>query len=254
MPLDAVDGGYEVTIGPDVCSGVGWLFGGWGLGLAVDAVRTATGRPVRDLSLSFVRPIASGARLTLSYKGLAAGRNLGHGGITVHDDDAVALSGLAVVGTPSGDLVVRDTPPPAPPPEFCPERPYAAGPGTGTSVLLDVRSAGEESDVGVHSRILLWARLRCEVPDEVRLAVVSDHVPFLLKRVFPDITRFSTVNSSLRLLGGPVAEWVLLDVTLVALAGRLATGRVALWSDGTTLVGVAEQSTWLSGGSASRPG
>jgi hypothetical protein len=71
-------------------------------------------------------------------------------------------------------------------------------------------------------------------------------VPFLLRRSVRKPTRFNTVGASLRLWDAPVAEWVLLEVSLVALGDRGGVGRVNLWSGGTELVGVAEQTTWMS--------
>jgi acyl-CoA thioesterase len=113
-------------------------------------------------------------------------------------------------------------------------------------VLLDVRTAGERLDAGMASTMLLWGRLRGAAPDEVRLAVMSDHVPYLMRRAFRDTTRVSTVTSSLRVTGGEVSDWILLDISLQSRAGRSAIGRMNLWSADGRLVAVAEQTVRLS--------
>ncbi|MFI6712286.1 acyl-CoA thioesterase domain-containing protein [Nonomuraea sp. NPDC050478] len=264
----------DVPVSREICSGTGALFGGWGLGLLADAAQRATGRRLRDLSAAFLRPVARGARLSVRCDVLTEGRALSHCRLDATDGDRPALTGTAVVeatsaahpetaasagaaalleiagaGTvaPGGGVARPGTvtsggvasPPRVPGPLECPERSYESG--SGGAMMLDVRVAG-----GSPGSVLLWARVLCDVPDEVRLAVVSDHVPYLLRRTLPGRPRVTTVSASLRLFGGPVAEWVLLDVSLVARAGRTAAGRVALWQDGASLAGVAEQTMRLS--------
>lgn len=268
----------DVPVSREICSGTGALFGGWGLGLLADSAQRATGRRLRDLSAAFLRPVARGARLSVRCDVLTEGRALSHCRLDATDGDRPALTGTAVVeatsaahpettasagaaarleaagsGTvaPGGvahpEAAVSEArapggvarPPRVPGPPECPERSYESG--SGGAMMLDVRVAG-----GAPGSVLLWARVLCDVPDEVRLAVVSDHVPYLLRRTLPGRPRVTTVSASLRLFGGPVAEWVLLDVSLVARAGRTAAGRVALWQDGASLAGVAEQTMRLS--------
>ncbi|TXK40331.1 acyl-CoA thioesterase domain-containing protein [Nonomuraea sp. C10] len=245
----------DVPVSREICSGTGALFGGWGLGLLADAAQRATGRRLRDLSAAFLRPVARGARLSVRCDVLTEGRALSHCRLDATDGDRPALTGTAVVeaapaaeAVAPGGVVARPgtvtsggvaSPPRVPGPLECPERSYESG--SGGAMMLDVRVAG-----GSPGSVLLWARVLCDVPDEVRLAVVSDHVPYLLRRTLPERPRVTTVSASLRLFGGPVAEWVLLDVSLVARAGRTAAGRVALWQDGASLAGVAEQTMRLS--------
>ncbi|MDA0633416.1 thioesterase family protein [Nonomuraea sp. MCN248] len=270
-PLDGRP--FDVPVSRELCSGTGALFGGWGLGLLADAAQHATGRRLRDLSAAFVRPVTLGSRLSVRCDVLAEGRALAHCRLDADEDGRTALTATAVVETPAtaapaapeapaaaegtvtaaGTAVLagavvsaevapgqRAVPPPrVPGPLECPERSYESGPGA--AMMLDVRVAGRSP-----GSALLWARVLCDVPDEVRLAVVSDHVPYLLRRTLPGRPRVTTVSASLRLFGGPVAEWVLLDVSLVARAGRIAAGRVGLWQDGETLAGVAEQTMRLS--------
>ncbi|MEU8252074.1 acyl-CoA thioesterase domain-containing protein [Nonomuraea sp. NPDC048916] len=246
-PRGDLDPGSGVTVGAEICAH-GRLFGGWGLGLLAEVAQRSTGRRLGDLSVSYLRPVAEGSRLEVACEPLAVGRSLGHYRLDATDGGLTALAGTAVVGPGPGPVEHTGRPPRVPPPGDCPERPYMSGPGAGTAVLLDVRSARDEMGAGVAGSALLWARVRCDLADEVRLAVVSDHVPYLLRRAFPELARVATVGASLRVLGGPVAEWVLLDVSLVACAGRTAVGRVVMWSGGTTLAGVAEQTARLTPG------
>ncbi|WP_433377949.1 acyl-CoA thioesterase domain-containing protein [Streptosporangium sp. CA-115845] len=247
-PRGGLGSGSSVPVGSEICSATGTLFGGWGLGLLTDVAQRSTGRRLSDLSVSYLRPVTEGSRLDVACELLAAGRSLSHHRLEATDGGLPVFAGTAVVGPAPGPVDYGGGPPRVPPPWDCPERSYGSGPGTGTSVLLDVRCAREEVEAGVAGSALLWARVRCDAADEVRLAVVSDHVPYLLRRAFPRLARVTTVSASLRVLGGPVADWILLEVSLVACAERTAVGRVAMWSGGTALVAVAEQTARLTQG------
>ncbi|WP_081866351.1 acyl-CoA thioesterase domain-containing protein [Blastococcus sp. URHD0036] len=243
-PLPAVvDGAVTVRIGPEVSNSRGALFGGWCLGLVTEVAQQVTGRRLRDLSLTYLRPAPAGSDLTVRAEVLGPAGSLASVRIEALTGGSPALVATAVTGpvaaTPEG-LVAPSVPPPA----ECPPRTWLTGPGTGTSVLLDVRLAAEQLDVRAGGRALLWASLRCPVADEVRLAVVSDHVPYLLRRALPEVAGVATVAATLRSAGVPLGEWVLLEVSLVAVDERLGVGRVSMWSDGR-LVGTAEQTARL---------
>ncbi len=243
-PLPAVDGG-EVTlpVGAGVTNATGVLFGGWNLALVAQAATDLTGGRLRDLALSHLRPVRAGEDLALSARSLAPPGSLAHVGVQGRGPEGVAFTATVLTG-PVASSPEGPPPPVVPGPEDCPPRTYASGPGTGSSVLLDVRVAGEEVDRGVASRARLWARVGCPVADDVRLAAVSDHVPYLLRRALPRLTGMATVAAGVRAFGLPVGEWVLLDVGLVAVDQRIGVGRVSMWSDGR-LVGVAEQTARL---------
>ena len=78
----------------------------------------------------------------------------------------------------------------------------------------------------------------------MRLAAVSDHVPYLPRTALQHLTGMAAVAASVRAFGVPVGEWVLVEVSLVAVDERIGVGRVSMWSEGR-LVGVAEQTARL---------
>ncbi|SEP19911.1 acyl-CoA thioesterase domain-containing protein [Trujillonella endophytica] len=244
-PLPAVVGGeVAVPIGPEIANSRGALFGGWFLGLVTEVAQEVTGRRLRDLAVSYLRPAPAGADLVVRSSVVEPAGSLASVRIEARAEGELVLVAVALTGpvpdSPSGASPPADVPPP----DACPPRTYASGPGTGASVLLDVRVARETVDARVGSSALLWGRLRCPVDEQVRLAVLSDHVPYLLRRALPEVGGVATVAASVRATGAPVGEWVLLDVGLVALDERLAVGRASMWSDGR-LVGVAEQTARL---------
>jgi acyl-CoA thioesterase len=235
----------ELVAEPELCSGDGWFFGGWGLGLLVEAARGDGGGFVTDLAAGFFRPVRVGSRLSVRQAVGAAGRTLRHSRVDAYVEGQLVLGGTAVVGPRPGPAATAALPPRVPPPQDCPERRYLLGPGPGVRALLDVRVAGECLGAGEASWVRLWVRTRVPVADEVRVAVASDHIPYLMRRMEPTLVRASTVSASLRLFDGDVDEWVLVDIRLVARGERSAVGRARLWSGGTRLVGVAEQTTHL---------
>jgi acyl-CoA thioesterase len=251
VPMESTSDGYGMAVTEDVCGAAGWLFGGWGLGLLTDAAQRAAERPLQDLSATFLRPVALDHELRMRCTLLAAGRELRYYRVDAFDGDQLALTATAVAGPPVAAGEPSRRAPIAPPPEECPPRPYFAAESSperktpGVSVLLDVRTAGEVLDQGLASTMLLWARVKLDLPDAVRLAVFSDHVPYLVRRVVHDASRVSTVTSSLRITGGPATEWVLLEVSLQALAGRSLVGRMDLWSADGRPLAVAEQTNRL---------
>jgi acyl-coenzyme A thioesterase PaaI-like protein len=242
--LEREEGGFAVTVAEELCGTGGWLYGGWGMGLLTEAVQLTSQRSLHDLSVNFLRPVAQHRRLRVRCERLASGRALGHYRVDAFDDGELALTGTAVVGPTPGQPEHAEAPRVAPAHE-CPERPYLMMPGKGVAVMLDVRTAGEHLGVGVASTMLLWGRLRCETSGAVRLAVLSDHVPYLLRRTFSELTRATTVSATLRVVGDPVADWVLFEVSLLTRADYLAVGRVSMWSEGTRLVAVGEQTSRL---------
>lgn len=238
------DGGFVVPAEPELCSALGTLFGGWGMGVLAEVAHRVSDRPVRDLAVSFVRPVPLGAELLVRAETVQAGQSFAHVRLEACVPDGPAMVATAVTGPVPSRVDSSRPVPMTPPPGECPERNYAHGRGTGTSVLLDVRVAAERIDTGVGGSVTLWARLRREVPDEVRLAVVSDHLPYLLRRCVPGLTAISTVSASLRVVDLPRDEWVLLVIHVDAVADRFAVGRTTLWSAGR-LVGTAEQTSRL---------
>jgi acyl-CoA thioesterase len=234
----------EVVAAPELCSGAGLLFGGWGLGLLVEAA-CAEGGTLSDLSAGFHRPVPVGSRVAIGCEVVSAGRTFRHCQVEAHVDGQPAFGGRAVIGPRPGQVETGPVPARVPPPEDCPEREYASGPGTGVAALLDVRVAGEFLSAGIGSRALLWVRTRRPAAGEVRLAVASDHVPYLLRRLDPRLVQASTVSAALRVVDDDVDEWILVDIGLVARGEHTAVGRVTLWSGGRRLAGVAEQTTAL---------
>ncbi|MFC0527281.1 hypothetical protein [Phytohabitans kaempferiae] len=242
-PVSGLTG--ELVAVPELCSGDGWFFGGWGLGLLVEAARGDGDGSVIDLAAGFYRPVRVSSLLSVRHEVGVAGRTLRHSRVDAYVDGQLVLGGTAVVGPRPGPVETAAAPPDVPPPGDCPERRYTLGPGPGVGALLDVRVAGERLDAGDASRVRLWVRTRVPVPDEVRLAVASDHIPYLMRRLEPTLVRASTVSATLRVFDGEVDEWVLVDIGLVARGERFTVGRASLWSAGTRLVGVAEQTTYL---------
>ena len=107
---------------------------------------------------------------------------------------------------------------------------------------LDVRLASPEPTRNpVLGRCLLWGRLLAPASAEATLALLSDHVPYLVLRTIPGLRHATTVSASVRITGAPSTPWTLLDVELTAADGVFCVGHLRLWSEQGELVETADQ-------------
>jgi acyl-CoA thioesterase len=238
----APDDSYLVDVVPQMCAEGGILFGGWAMAAMVEVAQAWSGRRVRALATSFVAPVRVGDELRMTVTPLRSGRELAHCRIDGRAAGAVALSAVAMVG-PSAARPARawTSAPAAPPPELCPERSYRSRAPDSLRDLLDVRLASEEPRPGAGGRSLLWARLLAPVSPEASLALLSDHVPYLVIRSMPDVSRVTSVSASVRITGAASTPWTLLDIELGSADGAFCTGLLRQWSQEGALVATADQ-------------
>lgn len=233
--------GFELVATDGLCNAKGMLFGGWALGMVVQAGQVSTGLWLRDLSASYLAPIRRGARIRIVPDLLSAGRTLSQVRLDAWTGDMRAVAATAVFGPGVDVAAFPGKMPDVPLPGDCPERAYDSGGGTGSSQLLETRVASETPRGAPEPRALLWVGLRCEVDGDVRVAVVSDHVPSLVRRSMPDFPFVPTVSGTLRIFGRATSRFLLLDVRVSAWDGVLASGDVNIWNEDGTLVASAGQ-------------
>lgn len=241
----------RVTVPPLLCAEGGYLFGGWAMALAVELGGRWSGRQLRSLACEFLAPIRSGDELDATLDVVRSGSRVAHCAVSVHRGAELALTARLVIGDPLAPLAGRSrawTPaPPAPDPQDCPGRTYRFR-GAGTAIdSLDVRLTAPEPSPADEpgGRVLLWARVRCEVDTSAGLAVLTDHLPYLVVRSIAGVRHATSVSSTMRILAAPVDEWVLLEVELTGTDGLFCVGRVRLWGRDGTPVAVADQTIYL---------
>jgi len=241
---------YAIDVVPQLCGEGGILFGGWAMAVMVEVAQARSGRRLRSLATSFVAPVRVGEELRITVTPLRSGRQLAHCRIDGQVGGIPVLSGTAVVGPPAaavaGALGTAQPrgwagAPDAPPPELCPERTYRSRTPDSAAGLLDVRLAAPEPRPDAGGRALLWARLLAPVSPEASLALLSDHVPYLVVRSVPDVKHATSVSASVRITGAASTPWTLLDVELASADGTFCVGVVRQWSQDGALVATGDQ-------------
>jgi len=239
---------FRVTQG--LCSTIGALFGGAGLGAAVLALESATARPVVWATAQF-----------LSYARLDAVVELE----VVEAVRGFRTSQSRVVGRVGGEEIFtvnaasghRDVPwegtwatmPSVPAPDDCPPRELSEE-FTGTiGTRLETRRAnargfadldGSPSD----GRAALWIRTHGLAANASTLAVLGDYVPFGIGQSLGLPVGGNSLDNTARVAHRPPAlDVALADVRIHAVADGFGHGEVLLWTDDGRLLGIASQST-----------
>jgi acyl-CoA thioesterase-2 len=212
---------WVLPITPGVCTGGGFLFGGCGLGAAIEALEGTTGRPV--------------VWATAQYVGHVADREV----FTVNA--ALGERPLEVSGQ-------WDTMPEVPPPDDSPPRAYRNPEADSLMRRIDTRIA-----IGRDFRDLdgtqgtgqsaLWARM----PDlldmsAAALAILGDYVPFGVGQALGVMAGGNSLDNTLRVAKVVPTDWVLVDIRVHAVSNGFGHGLVHLWAEDGTLLATASQS------------
>ena len=242
---------WLLPVVPRLCTWDRFLFGGCGLGAAIEAMERTTGRPVVWATaqyLSYARPPAI---MDIDVTVPVAGKTVTQARAVAHVGDTEILTVNAALGDRDLDVEAQlATMPDVPPPAECPERPHRIDSDQESiAKLLELRLAKgraiEDFD-GTRlpgGRSALWARV-ADLPDTTaaKLAVLGDYVPFGTSQALGQPVGGNSLDNTLRVVRLAPTEWVLLDIEVHAVARGFAHGLVHLWADDGTLLATASQS------------
>lgn len=239
---------WRMPIIPELCSGMGALFGGCGLGAAIEALERTTARPLVWATaqyLSFARPPSI---LDIATVEAVRGHHVSQARAVARVDGEEILTVNATLGQRdfpwSGSWAVR---PDVPPPAECRRRQILDRHVGSIMDRLDMRLAnardfddltGEPGD----GRSALWVRLPDLEMSAAALAVVGDYVPFGIGQALGRHTGSNSLDNTLRVVSRHPTEWILADVRIHAVADGFGHGLVHLWAEDGTLLGTASQS------------
>ncbi len=243
---------WWLEVVPGVCTDDLFLFGGCGLGAAIEALERTTGRPVVWAAaqyLSFARPpeiLDVDVTVAVSGHQTTQARAVGHVG-----DREILTVNAALGARPLAHAGQFVRMPDVPTPDDSPPRVRPVRPVRGDDSLaqrLEMRLAvgrdfldydGTRSD----GHAALWAR----VPERLgmsaaTLAILGDYVPFGVGQAFGEYIGGNSLDNTLRVCSLVATEWVLIDVQIHAVERGFGHGRVNLWSEDGTLLAAAAQS------------
>lgn len=239
---------FEVV--PSLCSGLGALFGGCGLGACIEAIEQVTGRPLvwaTGQYLSYARP---GSVVTIDVNEVVRGHQISQARAIAHVDGDEILTVNAALGK-------REMPhtgqwaemPVVPPPLECPPR-VVMDQHVGTIMdridmrLADARNFDQLDDTPRSGRSALWVHLPGLLElTPATLAIVGDYVPFGISQALGRRAGGNSLDNTLRVASRRQTEWILADIRVSAIAEGFGHGLVHLWTEDGTLLGTASQST-----------
>lgn len=241
-------GHWKLPVEPGICSGLGTLFGGAGLGACIEALERDTGRPAvwaTGQFLSFARPPSI---LDVEVTEVVRGHHVSQARAVARLDGEEILTVNAALGTrPSpfeGSWSVR---PDVPPPDDCPPRRLSHGRSPSIADRLEARVANARGPDDLpgppgDGRSALWVRLPVDV-SAAGLAIVGDYVPFGISQALGERAGGNSLDNTLRVAHRAPTEWILADIRVHAVADGFGHGLVHLWSEEGILLGSASQST-----------
>jgi acyl-CoA thioesterase len=239
---------WQLPVVPELCSGRGTLFGGCGLGAAIEALERTTGRPLVWASaqyLSYARPPSV---VEINVTEVVRGHRSSQARAVARVDGEEIFAVNAALGARtfplSGSWAVR---PDVPPPDASPLR-EALPRHRGTIMdRLEMRLASGRpmSDLPGppgDGRAALWVHLPSLEMSAAALAIVGDFVPFGVGQALGERAGGNSLDNTLRVVTRHPTEWILADVRVHAVADGFGHGLVHLWAEDGTLLGTASQS------------
>lgn len=245
---------WTLPVTPGISTGypVQFLFGGCGLGAAIEALEASSGRPVVWATAQYLSYANPTDILDIDVTIAVSGRQVTQARAVGHVGDREILTVNAALGERPLEVEGQWVEPPevAPPLECGPRMPRIEGLDSIQS-RVDMRMANARAFDELPAaggmpggRSALWARIP-EVLDmsAATLAILGDYVPFGIGQALGARAGGNSLDNTLRIGRLVPTEWVLLDVRIHAVRNGFGHGDVHLWSEDGTLLATASQST-----------
>jgi acyl-CoA thioesterase len=234
---------------PGICTDSQFLFGGCGLGAAIEALERTTGRPMVwavAQYLSFAHPPDI---MDIDVTVASAGHHTTQARAVAHVGDREILTVNAALGRrdPVYDGQWARFPE-VPRPDDCMPRPRNSRVDDSLAQRLEMRLArGRDvttlDGVRDDGHSALWARVPSGLDlSAASLAILGDYVPFGVSQALGQFVTGRSLDNTLRVCTLVPTEWVLIDVHVYAVAHGFGHGRVQLWTEDGTLLATAGQS------------
>lgn len=243
---------WILPVTPGVSTRANFLWGGCGLGAAIEAMEGTTGRPVVWATAQYLSYANPPSIMDIDVVVANAGRSVTQARATGQVGDREILTVNAALGDRDVDAKgAWESMPDVPPPEDCEVR-FAMDDTEGMMSRLDFRLADArnwddiDGNPSPDGNCSMWARM----PDVLEmsgaaLAILGDYVPFGLGQALGRHAGGNSLDNTLRMVEIVETDWVLLDIRVHAIANGFGHGLVHLWAQDGTLLATASQSTIL---------
>ncbi len=242
---------WILPVTPGVSTHGNFLWGGCGLGAAIEAMEGTTGRPVVWATAQYLSYASPPSIMDIDVTVAVPGNSVTQARAVGHVGDREILTVNAALG--HRDLPAEGTwaeMPDVPAPSDCPIR--VRDEADTMMARLDFRMADargwEEIDAepvpSATGRCAMWARMP-EVLEMsgAALAILGDYVPMGIGQALGRHAGGNSLDNTLRMVRVVPTDWVLLDIQVHAIANGFGHGLVHLFAEDGTLLATASQST-----------
>ena len=244
---------WRMPVVRGLISGTGALFGGAGLGAAIEVAEQEAHRPVVWATAQYLSYAPEGHELELDVDEVVRGRQTSQIRVIARERRARRSSPLSVRSatgrcrsTDSGRGCRQ-----CPRPDDCPPRPMMdRHEGTITSRmemrLAAARGFTELPGTPGNGTSSLWVRFPgLSELNASGLAIVGDFVPFGISQALGVRAGGNSLDNTLRVAQLEDCDWILADIRVHAVQHGFAHGLVHLWTQEGVLLGTASQSTMV---------
>jgi acyl-CoA thioesterase-2 len=249
---------WELTVRPDLLNSAGTLWGGVGLSAFVAAAERGVGRRCVWATVQYLTPIREGEQLHMDIdiggEGIALTQASGRGTV----DGKPALLAIGTFGGDGPNDLQFSAAPDIPPPHECELRSMPHPWGGGMLEQIEQRTLPgmalpHPDGLPGTGRTMLWMRLKDVgghqvTPDVGALAVLADLAPSGISEAVGRPTFGTSLDNSIRAARLPEpggSGWVLLDITIEAVVGRVAQLQARMFDESGRLLAVCGQSARL---------
>jgi acyl-CoA thioesterase-2 len=249
---------WQFTVTGALLNSAGTLWGGVGLSAFVAAAERGVGRRCVWATVQYLTPIREGEQVHMDIdiggEGIALTQASGRGTV----DGKPALLAIGTFGGDGPNDLQFSSAPDIPRPEECELRQMPFPWGGGMLEKIEQRTLPgmalphPDGHPGT-GRTMLWMRLKdvdgeAVTPDVGALAVLADLAPSGISEAVGRPTFGTSLDNSIRAARHPEpggSGWVLLDITIEAVVGRVAQLQARMFDDSGRLLAVCGQSARL---------
>jgi acyl-CoA thioesterase len=240
---------WQMTVVPELCSGLGALFGGVGLGAGIEVLERRTGRLCVWATAQYLNFAPAGTVVDIVTTVAVEGHQVSQARAVGTVDGQEIFTVNAALGRRPLDLEGSwARMPDVPPPDACARRQLLDRHQGTIMSRLDMRLARARNPDDLpgppgDGNSALWVHIPDLDVGAPALAIVGDYVPFGIGQALGERAGGNSLDNTLRVAHRVPTEWVLADVRVHAVADGFGHGLVHLWAQDGTLLGTASQST-----------